>query len=111
MPVLLVKTSRDFLATRSKIPSHFPAAHKRISTEFIYTFSRQSDGRHNTLDFAKAKSCAKEGCGPLWKPPEKLPGAHLATPRKPPALVCWPFAPSNAKRAVALFENPCVWDS
>ena len=70
MPALLVKMSRDFLATRSKIPPRFPAAQKRISTECIYTFSRQAEGRHNTLDFAKAKSCAKEGCGPLWKPPK-----------------------------------------
>jgi len=68
MPALLTKNRPCFSRVRpqaggfaSENPARFPAAQ-------IPGFSRQPEGRHNTLDFAYAKSCAKWGCGPLWKP-------------------------------------------
>ena len=46
----------------------FPAAHMCISNKCQYTCFCQSAGRHNTLDFANAKSCAKWGAPPLETP-------------------------------------------
>jgi hypothetical protein len=40
-----------------------------ISSVCVHTFSWQTAGRHNTLDFAYGKIVCQRGLLPLWKPP------------------------------------------
>jgi hypothetical protein len=84
-PPSLPKTGRIFSPSARKSRLVFLPLQMRISTKCQYTFSRQSESRHNTLDFAAAKSCAKGGCGPLWKPPGDCPSSLTSQP-KPLAL-------------------------
>jgi len=68
MPPCLSEIVVKFAHSRSQKPLRFPATQKRIVTECQYTFSQQSAGRHNTLDFAGAKSCAKWSFAPFGNP-------------------------------------------
>ena len=54
----------------------FLSLQKCHSTKCHDTFSQQLAGRHNTLDFAYAKSCAKWGAPPLETPINCLSLAH-----------------------------------
>ena len=72
MPTLLMKTGRAFLALARKSHPVFLPLKTAPPTWRRCGFSSQSEGRHNTLDFASGKVCAK-GLRPLWIPRRDCP--------------------------------------
>ena len=67
MPTLLVKTGRVPRASALETRPVLLPLKTAPPTWRRRGFSRQSEGRHNTLYFASGKVCAK-GLRPLWKP-------------------------------------------
>ena len=67
-PPCLSEIVVKFAHSRSQNSLRFPATQKRIVTECQYTFSQQSAGRHNTLDFATQNRVPKVGFAPFGNP-------------------------------------------
>jgi len=82
------KQAEIFSPLARKIPprSHPPLKHAPLVTVVTQVF-RQPEGRHNTLDFAIAKSCAKGVATPFGIPRSKCGANHKKSADKV-ALLC-----------------------
>ena len=89
-PSLLLKPDLCLRLYATQAQPCFPAAPKPLPSPAATAFSRQTPTERITHYTCFAKSCAKWGRCPLWKPPQEKAVRYPSTGRIPPFLVIQP---------------------